>query len=344
MPFDFERGLFNITKLDDERVLSGQFWGELRVFLAVAKTKSFNRAAEILGSSQPTVSRQIKRLQDLLGFQLITATSQGIVLTEEGRRIAASASDLDERLYALSGGVKAHKGEIEGVVSVSVPDTIAAAFIAPAIKTFSRRYPKIQLRLKPPRNHIDARHDNADVNIAFHPVGLHEWISRPLGTIHLVPMASREYIKEFGYPANGALQSHRFVMSSLNVEGSGVWDNWINLCHNGSVVHHCDEPLAYTLLVTSGVGVGLLPNYLAADSRVVPLDFGFDVAMQMHLVVLCERLKARHVQVVCDWVERLLSEASPWLRRKFQLDSPRDDEEEFGRLLARLPPKEALAG
>ena len=107
MPFDFQRGLVKITELDDERVLSGQFWGELRGFLAVAKTRSFNRAAEILGSSQPTVSRQVKRLQDLLGFQLLTATSQGVVLTDEGRRLAASASDLDERLYALSGGIKA---------------------------------------------------------------------------------------------------------------------------------------------------------------------------------------------------------------------------------------------
>ena len=265
MPFDFQRGLVKITELDDERVLSGQFWGELRVFLAVAKTRSFNRAAEMLDSSQPTVSRQVKRLQDLLGFQLLTATSQGVVLTDEGRRLAASASDLDERLYALSGGIKACKGEIEGVVSVSVPDTIATAFIAPAIKRFSQRYPKIQLRLKPPLHHIDLRHNNSDLNIAIHPIGLDEWISRPLGTLHLVPMASREYIKEFGSPDDGDLQSHRFVMSALKAERSGVWDKWVNLCHKGTVVHHCDDPLAYTLLVMSGVGIGLLPNYLAVE-------------------------------------------------------------------------------
>jgi Bacterial regulatory helix-turn-helix protein, lysR family len=65
--FDEEQQAFNRSPLDDEKLLSGQFWGELRVFLAVAKTKSFNRAAEITNTSQPTVSRQVKRLQDVVG-------------------------------------------------------------------------------------------------------------------------------------------------------------------------------------------------------------------------------------------------------------------------------------
>ena len=51
--FDEEQQVFNGSPLDDENLLSGQFWGELRVFLAVAKTKSFNRAAEITNTSQP---------------------------------------------------------------------------------------------------------------------------------------------------------------------------------------------------------------------------------------------------------------------------------------------------
>jgi hypothetical protein len=66
LPFDEEQQSLNKSPLDDETLLSGQFWGELRVFLAVAKTKSFNRAAEMTNTSQPTVSRQVKRLQDVV--------------------------------------------------------------------------------------------------------------------------------------------------------------------------------------------------------------------------------------------------------------------------------------
>ena len=52
LPFDQEQQLLNRSALDDETLLSGRFWGELRVFLAVAKTKSFHRAAEITGTSK----------------------------------------------------------------------------------------------------------------------------------------------------------------------------------------------------------------------------------------------------------------------------------------------------
>ena len=56
-PFE-EQQSFNRSPLDDETLLSGQFWGELRVFLAVAKSKAFNRAAEILNTSQPVRRRR----------------------------------------------------------------------------------------------------------------------------------------------------------------------------------------------------------------------------------------------------------------------------------------------
>jgi hypothetical protein len=85
LPFDEEQHL-NKRPLDEATLLSGQFWGELRVFLAVAKTKSFNRTTEITNTSQPTVSRQVKRLQDVVGSQLFISTPRGVMLTPQGER------------------------------------------------------------------------------------------------------------------------------------------------------------------------------------------------------------------------------------------------------------------
>jgi molybdenum-dependent DNA-binding transcriptional regulator ModE len=100
-PFDQEQQSLNRSPLDDETLLSGQFWGELRVFLAVAKTKSFNRAAEITGTSQPTVSRQVKRLQDVVGSQLFISTPRGVKLTQKGEALARALSRFDHSLYSL---------------------------------------------------------------------------------------------------------------------------------------------------------------------------------------------------------------------------------------------------
>src|SRR6476620_7100401 len=100
--FDEEQQAFNRRPLDDERLLSGQFWDELRVFLAVANSKSFNRAAEITNTSQPTVSRQVKRLQDIVGSQLFISTPRGVKLTKQGEALAQALTRLDYTLHSLT--------------------------------------------------------------------------------------------------------------------------------------------------------------------------------------------------------------------------------------------------
>src|SRR5512141_1882379 len=118
--FDEEQQVFNGSPLDDENLRSGECWAELRVFLAVAKTKSFNRAAEITNTSQPTVSRQVKRLQDMVGSQLFIATARGVKLTAKGEALAQALGRLDHALNSITGELKEKITEAEGTVSVSI--------------------------------------------------------------------------------------------------------------------------------------------------------------------------------------------------------------------------------
>ena len=98
-PFDGSQRMLAQNPLDDPRLLSGPFWGELRVFLAVAKAKSFNRAARQLGMSQPTVSRQVRRLQDVMGSQLVVSSANDIMLTDKGIELAQALIALDEKRF-----------------------------------------------------------------------------------------------------------------------------------------------------------------------------------------------------------------------------------------------------
>src|SRR3954454_5911105 len=167
--FDEEQQVFNGSPLDDENLLSGEFWAELRVFLAVAKTKSFNRAAEITNTSQPTVSRQVKRLQDVVGSQLFTSTPRGVKLTQKGEALARALSRLDHTLYSITNDLKAETREAEGIVRVSITDGLNALFAAPALLQFSAQYPKIQLHLKSPLNMMNLRENQTDMMISIIP-------------------------------------------------------------------------------------------------------------------------------------------------------------------------------
>src|SRR4051794_22476448 len=181
LPFDEEQQSLNKSPLDEATLLSGQFWGELRVFLAVAKTKSFNRAAEITNTSQPTVSRQVKRLQDVVGSQLFVATARGVKLTQKGEALAQALCRLDHTFHSITSDLKAETTEAEGTVSVSITDGLNALFAAPALEHFSAQFPRIQLHLKNSVNLMHLRENQTDMMIGISPAQSSDIRFRKLG-------------------------------------------------------------------------------------------------------------------------------------------------------------------
>ncbi len=136
------------SPLDDPRVLSGPFWAELRVFLAVAKAKSFNRAGEELHISRQTISRDILRLQDQLGAVLLIPSKSGVQLTEKGKELADKLLSLDQILFSMSNDLRAESREAEGNVRITATEALTGFFIVPSAVEFSQRYPKITPTLK----------------------------------------------------------------------------------------------------------------------------------------------------------------------------------------------------
>lgn len=320
-PFSRSQKNLNRSPLDDPRVLSGPFWGELRVFLAVAKAKSFNRAAEELNISQPTVSRQVKRLQDVIGSQLVVATQNGVKLTEKGKELAASLLALDEKLFEISHDLQAETREAEGLVRVSVTEALAGLFIAPSLGKFSEQYPKIHLHIRNPNNLTGFRENQTDVMIGYTPASQAGVVSRPLGQVHLIPVATHDYIKRFGIPTRKNLESHFFIDSEYYAAETDIWKDWRSAVSRGVVAHTCDNSFAYGLLVKSGIGIGLLGNYTFADPAAVPLDLDVHIMLPIHILALSERLQARPVRLVYDWLSVVFGPANPWFGPDLNLPS-----------------------
>ncbi len=127
-PFDTSAPSISRRALDQSGLLSGDYWGELRTFLWVAKAGSLSRAAELLGSSHATVGREIRRLQDQMGSQLVILTKSGAYLTEKGRALTAEPLRLDQRLFSIASDLRAEKGEAEGIVRLGVTDGLGVVF------------------------------------------------------------------------------------------------------------------------------------------------------------------------------------------------------------------------
>jgi len=257
-PFSFEQLSITRTSLEQEDILSGQFWGELRVFLAVAKGKSFSRAAEILHTSQPTVGRQVKRLQDLMGSQLFVPTQHGVKLTPKGQALASALSRMDHALFALTNDLRAEKQQTEGVVRISVTDGLNTLFVAPALRAFSARFPRVQCHLKSPLNVLSLRENQTDLMLGFVRADASDITSKRLGCLHFIPVASKPYIHEHGLPTRKNLVRHFFLQSEMYAAKTGLWDGWNEAVARGRISHHCDNSFAYGMLVKAGAGIGLL--------------------------------------------------------------------------------------
>jgi DNA-binding transcriptional LysR family regulator len=321
-PFDEEQQSFNKSSLDEETLLSGQFWGELRVFLAVAKTKSFNRAAEITNTSQPTVSRQVKRLQDVVGSQLFISTPRGVKLTQKGEALAQALSRLDHTLHSLTSDLKGETSQAEGTVRVSITDALTALFAVPALTRFSAQYPKIQLHLKSVLNVMNVRENQTDMMISIMPSAASDIQFRKLGQLHFIPMVAREYIRKHGLPTRNNLEQHLFIQSEYYLAKTGLWDGWQQAVARGRIAHYCDNSFAYGMLVKGGQGIGLLGSYLLVEPSAVPLEIDVRISVPIYLIALADRLNARPVRLVFDWLSEVFGSNNPWFGDEFRLNNP----------------------
>ena len=121
---------------------------QLHIFYAVARHRSFSRAAEALGISQPAVSIQVQELEKTLGMPLFHRGARGLQLTEAGETVYSYA----HRIFTLSSEMQETVRDIQGLVTGHLTlgaSTTPGEYILPvAIGHFRRQYPGIRVELK----------------------------------------------------------------------------------------------------------------------------------------------------------------------------------------------------
>lgn len=123
---------------------------ELRVlqyFLAVAREQSISGAAEFLHLSQPTLSRQLKDLEEELGKQLFIRGNRKITLTEEGVLLRKRAGEILELVKKTEQEVALSDDTVAGDIYIGAGETDAIRVIAKAAQQLQRQYPGVRLHI-----------------------------------------------------------------------------------------------------------------------------------------------------------------------------------------------------
>ncbi len=120
---------------------------QLRVFHAVAQLRSYTRAAEAIHLTQPGVSIQVKRLEEILGATLFEKMGNQVYLTAEGEALLRACNDLFGRLDQFEEELKEMHGEVSGPLKLAAVTT-AKYFLPQYLGAFLRQYPKVVPQLK----------------------------------------------------------------------------------------------------------------------------------------------------------------------------------------------------
>ena len=118
----------------------------LEIFIEAAELGSFTRAGERLGYSQPTVSFQIKQLEQELGVQLFDRIGHTIALTDAGHSALAYAQNICRMSQEMVLGATGRQ-EVSGTIHLGMADSMCMPLIAGEFARFRAAYPKVSLRV-----------------------------------------------------------------------------------------------------------------------------------------------------------------------------------------------------
>lgn len=119
----------------------------LNYFLAVAREQNISSAAEILHLTQPTLSRQLKDLEDELGKQLFIRGKRKITLTEDGMLFRKRAEEIINLVKKTENEIANSTDIISGDIHIGTGETEAVQIIAEICKEMQKNYPNVHYHI-----------------------------------------------------------------------------------------------------------------------------------------------------------------------------------------------------
>ncbi|MCA8893356.1 MAG: LysR family transcriptional regulator [Hyphomonas sp.] len=239
-------------------------WDDLHTFLEIARQGSLSGAARALRLTQPTVGRRLAAMEETLGAKLLQRTPGGFVLTPIGESVLANAERMEQEALAAERLIFGGDIKMEGDVRVTTVDTLATAFVTPALVALQKEHPDINVELAPASQALSLARREADIAVRVVPFNGNQIVARKIGAIALNFFASPDYLER-------ADMSAPRLISVLDDQSHLPEATWIEKQFpTGTIRMRSNSREVLFWSAVSGGGVALLPRFLAdRDDRLV---------------------------------------------------------------------------
>jgi DNA-binding transcriptional LysR family regulator len=292
-------------------------WDKLRIFHAAAEAGSFTHAGDNLRMSQSAVSRQVSALEKDLGVALFHRHARGLVLTEQGDMLFRTASEILTKLSTAETLLSDTTTKPSGDLRITAPLGLGTVWVPQRLREFLDMYPDIRVELVLNDEQIDISMRAADVAIWTSEPTQPDLIRRPLFTMNIHAYASTAYVKKHGSPQSlEDLDKHRIVSYSGTPQVHLSAIRWLEIAGRDgksprTPAFIANSVLAMKYAVRSGLGVGLIPDYMTEEGTdLVPVLRDVELPnMQIYFCYPEELKTAKKVQVFRDF---LVAKARQW--------------------------------
>lgn len=236
----------------------------LAAFEAVARNRSFSRAAAELNVSVSAVSQQVKILEAFLATNLFKRLNRRVLLTEAGELYFAAISASFEAMADATESVNRHRSP--QMLVVRAAPTLATKWLMPRLSTFLAACPELDLRLDASNEKTDFLRDAVDLELRFGKEGCAGLFVEPLCRETFVPLATPAFVERHGVERPEDLLRVPLIHS---VKAPSDWPTWF--AANGLRAParlrgtHFDRSYMAIDAALDGMGVAL-ESRLAADA------------------------------------------------------------------------------
>jgi DNA-binding transcriptional LysR family regulator len=240
----------------------------LQTFIRIAELGSLTAAAGALGTSLPSVVRQLAALEAHLGTRLFERTTRRVSLTAEGRAYLARCRDALSLLAEADAELQAEGRECRGHLTVTAPVLFGELHVAALLARFTMQHPAVTAELLLLDRYVNLVEEGVDVGIRIGELADSSLVALPLGRVRPMIVASPAWLKRHGVPREPeALR--RLECISYSAEREGDWvlahagrrlrvpvQGRLRFNHPGAALRACEE----------GVGIGLFLSYQVRES------------------------------------------------------------------------------
>jgi DNA-binding transcriptional LysR family regulator len=239
---------------------------DIAAFLAVARLRSFTKAAAQLGVSQSALSQTIRGFEARLGLRLLTRTTRSVAPTEAGERLLTAAGPRLDEISAELNALGALRDRPAGTIRITADDHAVQAVLQPALRRLLPDYPEINIEVMIDYGLTDIVAERYDAGIRVGEIVAKDMIAVPIGPeMRSIVVGAPAYFAACGRPASPqALTQHNCINLRLPTHGGlYAWEfaragSELRVRVDGQLVFNATPPMIAAAL--AGLGLAYVPE------------------------------------------------------------------------------------